>query len=1604
MAVGVALGVADPAPAQPPAGGGAPPPSAPQAKPGAAQALDTAIRAYRGGEFELAATWFQHAQAAQDELNVAQRTDLDIWIQLNTTDLKARREAGDQLRKADQAARAGRTQEAVTLLQGVASHQKFLTAADKQTYQRLQGQLSPGTTAPGTSTALTAARAKLRQARMMLAQGNHAGAETLARETERMNVAFGPNEDTPRKLLDEIARTRPPTRGTPDKNNAVTKGDGGNKPVLKGSEVARQLMKQSQQALQAGDLTTAMKLANEARAYKQDLSWWDKNPDTLVAEIQRVEASRKTTGRPANIVPDKRADDPRALVKKARDLYNAGNFAEAEKVALSVNNVGGVRWGLIEDSPEKLLTDIRKAVQKRDKEDSVKVLAEARRLYDEAKNDPNRLAQALELTNKAERMHGPYGMLEMGDRPQKLRAEIETAQARHRRQGITASPAPAVVQNNARTNNSGTVQVAHLPPPAPPTPPAPPAAAPRDNRAQPMPAGPRPDVTPPKLTAVPPVTPPPGLTPAPTQPVVQASPPAVDAAKQQALKLLDAARHHQKDGRLVEARKCALDAQNVKAAFRPEEDNPAKLLLSLSAQANRQVDALIIQANDCLASAGADPAKLQKAEACLNQSRALATAFGFDTKSIDDRLAALKRPAAPAIAQRTPAAPGGAAPRSRGDELLHQARLELRRGETGTARRLAVEAFSGKFGVEAEAEKMLRTIDAEEINQRMMAVARSYDAGVNAMQRQDATQALMIFRTIEPSLLPLEKQTKLKELIAGLDPKPAAAAQVAHQVPAVGTTPAPAAAPARDETYAQQVKAMQDVKYQQLREDGIRVQREAMDRFQAGKTDQALEMLDEHLASLRDAGLESQRIDMLRRPLMARVQQLKTMKAQRDFEQQQASQQNRHTAINTSRMLAEDNKNKQLDELMKQYRTLYKEGKYREAEMYAMRAAEIDPDNAQVSAAIATARMQRNMTDYNQVKKNKEEVFLRGLNDAEDPGRPVTSRTPIQFDPVTMDRIKDRKSGEASISPQKNEKEREIQRRLHTPVNLEFKDTSLEKAIDDLAEMTGINIHLHREALRDASIKADQPVTFKVSHVSLESALKIMLKDVGLTHHIENEVLNITTERHARGKRVVKTWPVADLVLPIENYTLPSREELLRISTPNQIHNLQTSGVQPYVNRNGMNGGTEVSPATLGSHARMSSSPGTIGGAVGGWRNHGSKGTIEDLLIKLITNTISPQSWSDMGGEGTIDYYPLGMALIINQTPDIQEQIYELLQALRRLQDQEVAIEVRFVSIAESFFERIGLDFNVNIKTNNTRYEPQIVTQQFKPFGFINDFQPKSTVIGLTPAGSFTSDLDIPIRTSSFGQAIPPFGPFLNVPGGNGGLSLGLAFLSDIQVFLFMEAAQGDQRTNVMQAPKLTMFNGQTSTITIEDQQYFVTNVNVVQGGGQIIFVPTNQLATTGGVSLTIQAVISADRRFVRMSMTPTLTNIASPVIQLFPITTFITPVFEGGAQGQPVPFTQFLQQPVFNSISVQTTVAVPDGGTVLLGGLKRLSEGRSEFGPPILSKLPWINRLFKNVGYGREAESLMMMVTPRIIINSEEEEKFLRENPLAPGQALPGQ
>jgi len=93
--------------------------------------------------------------------------------------------------------------------------------------------------------------------------------------------------------------------------------------------------------------------------------------------------------------------------------------------------------------------------------------------------------------------------------------------------------------------------------------------------------------------------------------------------------------------------------------------------------------------------------------------------------------------------------------------------------------------------------------------------------------------------------------------------------------------------------------------------------------------------------------------------------------------------------------------------------------------------------------------------------------------------------------------------------------------------------------------------------------------------------------------------------------------------------------------------------------------------------------------------------TIEGALMELIRATIAPASWQDKGGRGTVQYHPLGMSLVIEQTPAVHAEILDLLNALRRLQELEVCMEARLVemspALAEEFrahggFERPAYD------------------------------------------------------------------------------------------------------------------------------------------------------------------------------------------------------------------------------------------------------------------------------------------------------------------------
>jgi general secretion pathway protein D len=88
------------------------------------------------------------------------------------------------------------------------------------------------------------------------------------------------------------------------------------------------------------------------------------------------------------------------------------------------------------------------------------------------------------------------------------------------------------------------------------------------------------------------------------------------------------------------------------------------------------------------------------------------------------------------------------------------------------------------------------------------------------------------------------------------------------------------------------------------------------------------------------------------------------------------------------------------------------------------------------------------------------------------------------------------------------------------------------------------------------------------------------------------------------------------------------------------------------------------------------------------------------------------------------------------------------------------------------------------------------------------------------------------------------------------------------------------------------------------------------------------------------------------------------------------------------------INQPIFNSRKVTTSVSVWDGQTVVLGGLMREDVQKTEDRTPIIGDIPLIGRLFRSNSEQHVKRNLVIFVTARLVnpagqpINSLEEEE----------------
>jgi pilus assembly protein CpaC len=173
-----------------------------------------------------------------------------------------------------------------------------------------------------------------------------------------------------------------------------------------------------------------------------------------------------------------------------------------------------------------------------------------------------------------------------------------------------------------------------------------------------------------------------------------------------------------------------------------------------------------------------------------------------------------------------------------------------------------------------------------------------------------------------------------------------------------------------------------------------------------------------------------------------------------------------------------------------------------------------------------------------------------------------------------------------------------------------------------------------------------------------------------------------------------------------------------------------------------------------------------------------------------------------------------------------------------------------------------------------------------------------------------------------------------------------------------VQALATDDQAQILAQPNLVMNDGERAELVVGGEVPIPVPSTGATGGATVA-IEYKQY----GVVLKLQATIQADGKSLLMDMEPEVSSVD-----------YATQVSISG-------FTV----PGFRTSKVKTKVNMPDGGTLLLGGLIQHEQSKSVSAIPFISKLPIIGELFKNTEFTNKTSELVILVTPEIVQNTPE-------------------
>lgn len=505
-----------------------------------------------------------------------------------------------------------------------------------------------------------------------------------------------------------------------------------------------------------------------------------------------------------------------------------------------------------------------------------------------------------------------------------------------------------------------------------------------------------------------------------------------------------------------------------------------------------------------------------------------------------------------------------------------------------------------------------------------------------------------------------------------------------------------------------------------------------------------------------------------------------------------------------------------------------------------------------------------------------------------------------------------------------------------TRMDAEYEDKTIIEVANNLSFAYDIPISVDPEVAQELDDNADYVNITGLRDITVKSFLNVLVEQVGdeLAWTYRNGRVYITKLEKAAGEPVTRIHPIQDLTFKLTDFKGTNIRE---IALPGEAGDDNESTIF----------NSELDQVTI---------------------------IDPEEILNLVRENIAT---SDAENWDLVDAYNLDFVdnnnLLVIHTEKVQAEVAQFLDDLRAFSTSMVTLESRFFAISDLFIEEIGTDLRGLEPTGPFADEFALdaanntgdITQGLDNLG---DGESDAT------AGAFYSDVDQIYALHSENFFGDPLGSLISTVGGG---AFEFSIFDDTSINIVLNLVSKSENATEITAPTVSVYNTQRAFVTVVNQVSFVQDFEVDVATNAFIADPVIGIAQEG-IVLDVRPTISYDRKYITLDVQSTVAELERP----FPtITTLL------GPNGSPVTFAI----PTLRVQDAQTTVVVPDGGAVILGGFKYVRYKNRTAESPWFADIPVLGFFFREKGLADEVTDLIIVIRAKITDFS-----HLRDMPVA--------